>query len=109
VDVGSSTLAFRFYGSPTGRDVQLAAAKTNEVKAGPRLPDGSDPSLPAGQRKQVEWSSDGADTTIRRTITVDGQVAGTDSFFSRFPPWREKWVVGTGGGGGTGEGGTAHS
>jgi vancomycin resistance protein YoaR len=97
VDTASSTLTFRFFGTPNAREVKLAASKANEVKAGPRLPDGTDPKLPQGQRKQVEWASDGADATIRRTITEDGQVVGNDSFFSRYTPWREKWVVGTAG------------
>jgi vancomycin resistance protein YoaR len=96
VDTGSSTLTFRYYGVSTGREVKLSASKSNEIKAGPRLPDGTDPKLPAGQRKQVEWASDGADATIQRTILKDGQVIGSDSFFSRFAPWREKWVVGSG-------------
>lgn len=96
VDTASSTIAFRFFGSPTGRDVKLDASKANEVKAGPRLADGTDPALPKGTRKQVEWSSDGADATIRRTIVQDGQLIGGGSFFSRYSPWREKWVVGSG-------------
>jgi vancomycin resistance protein YoaR len=97
VDTASSTLTFRFFGTPTGREVKLTPSRTNEVKAGPRLPDGSDPTLPKGQRKQVEWAADGADATIRRTVLQDGQVTASDSFFSRYAPWREKWVVGTGG------------
>jgi vancomycin resistance protein YoaR len=97
VDTASSTLTFRFFGSPTGREVKLTPSRTNEVKAGPRLPDGSDATLPKGQRKQVEWAADGADATIGRTVLQDGQVTATDSFFSRYAPWRDKWVVGTGG------------
>lgn len=96
VDTGSSTLAFRFYGTASGREVKLAASKANEVAAGPRLPDGTDPKLPKGVRKQVEWKSDGVDATIRRTVLAGGQVTLNDSFFSRYVPWQEKWVVGTG-------------
>ncbi|HEX2185993.1 MAG TPA: VanW family protein, partial [Chloroflexota bacterium] len=94
VDTASATVAFRFYGTPTGRDVKLSASKANEVKAGPPHPDGTDPSLPQGVRKQVEWKADGVDATIRRTVTQDGQSVVSD-FFSRYSPWREKWVVGT--------------
>ena len=97
VDTASSTLTFRFFGTPTGREVKLTPSRTNEVKAGPRLPDGTDPALPRGQRKQVEWAADGADATIGRTVLQDGQVTASNSFFSRYAPWREKWVVGTGG------------
>jgi vancomycin resistance protein YoaR len=96
VDPGASTISFRLYGTGTGREVKLAASKANEVKAGPRLPDVPDPTLPRGVRKQVEWKADGVDATIRRTVLQGGQVLFTDSFFSRYAPWQEKWVVGTG-------------
>jgi len=96
VDPKAFTLTFRFYSTPAGREVKLTPQKANEVKAGPRLPDGLDPALPKGVRKQVEWSADGVDATIRRLVTVGGQTLISDSFFSRYVPWREKWVVGTG-------------
>jgi vancomycin resistance protein YoaR len=96
VDTRASTLTFSFYSTPAGRDVKLTPQKTNEVKAGPRLPDVVDPTLAKGVRKQVEWSADGADATIRRLVTVGGQTLFSDAFFSRYIPWREKWVVGAG-------------
>ena len=96
IDLASSTLTFSFFGAPTGREVKLAPSKANEIKPGPRLPDGTDPSVPRGVRKQVEWSADGVDATIRRTVTQQGKTLLSDSFFSRYVPWREKWVVGTG-------------
>ena len=97
VDAKTSTLTFRFYSTPAGREVKLTPQKANEIKAGPRMPDAVDPTLPKGVRKQVEWSADGVDATIRRLVTVGGQSLISDSFFSRYVPWREKWVVGTGG------------
>jgi vancomycin resistance protein YoaR len=94
VDARNSTLTFRFYSSSAGREVKLTPQKSNEVKAGPRLPDVVDPTLPKGVRKQVEWSADGADATIRRLVTVGGSTLLSDAFFSRYVPWREKWLVG---------------
>jgi vancomycin resistance protein YoaR len=96
VDTAAATLTFRLYGTGTGRDVKLAASKANEVPAGPRLPDVPDPTLPKGARKQVEWKTDGVDATIRRTVTQGGQSLLADAFFSRYVPWQEKWLVGTG-------------
>lgn len=95
-DAKDSSLAFRLYSTSTGRDVKLTPVRTNEVKAGPRLPDALDPTLPKGTRKQVEWSADGADATIRRLVSAGGHTVINDSFFSRYVPWREKWVAGTG-------------
>lgn len=94
VDTGSSTLTFNFYGALTGREVKLTPVKANEVKAGPKLPDVLDPTLPKGTRKQLEWSADGVDATIKRVVTSGGKTLISDSFFSRYVPWREKWAVG---------------
>ena len=94
VDTRTSTLTFRFYSTSAGREVKLTPQKTNEIKAGPRLPDVVDPTLPKGVRKQVEWSADGADATIRRLVTQNGSTLLNDAFFSRYVPWREKWLVG---------------
>jgi vancomycin resistance protein YoaR len=96
IDTAASTVAFRFYGAATGREVKLESGTANEVKAGPRLPDGTDPTLPAGERRQVEWRADGVDATIRRTVLQGGQPLLADTFFSRYVPWQEKWVVGAG-------------
>jgi vancomycin resistance protein YoaR len=96
VDPATSILTFRFYGTQTNREVKLIPSKANEVKAGPRLPDGSDPTLPKGVRKQVEWKTDGVEATIKRLILHSGQTLLSDSFFSRYAPWQEKWVIGTG-------------
>jgi vancomycin resistance protein YoaR len=95
-DPGSSTLTFRLYGASTGREVKLTANKANEAKAGPRLPDVPDPTLPKGAHKQLEWKSDGVDATIGRLVTQAGKTLLSDSFFSRYAPWQEKWAVGTG-------------
>jgi vancomycin resistance protein YoaR len=95
-DAKNTSLAFRFYSTPSGRDVKLTPTKANEIKAGPRLPDVPDPTLPKGTRKQLEWSADGVDTTIRRVVTAGGKTVASDAFFSRYMPWREKWAVGPG-------------
>jgi vancomycin resistance protein YoaR len=96
VDAKTSALSFRFYSSPVGREVKLTPTKSNEIKAGPKLPDFLDPLLPKGTRKQLEWSADGADAMIRRAVVAGGQTLLSDAFFSRYVPWREKWAVGTG-------------
>ncbi|MGI8423917.1 MAG: VanW family protein [Chloroflexota bacterium] len=94
MDAKASTLTFRFFSTSAGREVKLTPLRSNEIKAGPRLPDVVDPTLPKGVRKQVEWPADGADATIRRLVTVGGNAVLSDAFFSRYVPWREKWLAG---------------
>ncbi len=95
-DTASSTLTFKLYGTGAGREVKLTPTRANEVKAGPRLPDVPDATLPKGTRKQLEWKADGVDATIRRTVLQGAQTLLADSFFSRYAPWQEKWAIGTG-------------
>lgn len=97
VDPKAGTLAFQFFGPTTGREVKLTGPDVrNRSAPGPRLPDAPDPSLPRGVRKQAEWAAEGLDATIGRIVIGRGQNLLQDTFFSRFVPWREKWLVGTG-------------
>jgi vancomycin resistance protein YoaR len=96
VDVPGNTLTVSFYGTKTGRVVQLIAGPiTNRVPhpADLRKPD---PSLPKGTVDQVDWAHDGFDTWIKRVVTVNGQVASTDVFKSHAEPWQAIYLIGTG-------------
>jgi vancomycin resistance protein YoaR len=94
IDTRSSALSFSIYGTKPDWTVQLAAAQGNRVPHGPPLPEGTDPTMKVGTRRQVEWAVDGLDATITRTVRT-GETSRTDRFFSRYTPWREKWIVGT--------------
>jgi vancomycin resistance protein YoaR len=95
VDVPANTLTVSFYGTKTGRVVQLIAGPiTNRVPhpADLRKPDSS---LPKGTVEQVDWAHDGFDTWIKRVVTVNGNVASTDVFKSHAEPWQAIYLVGT--------------
>ena len=44
--------------------------------------------LAEGKMKQVDWSAEGADITVQRTVNKDGQVYFTDSFYTHYQPWQ---------------------
>lgn len=95
VDREAGTLSFRFYGTPTGRQVTLEGPfEENVVPHGPAIyQEGS--SLPKGTTKQVDWAKDGVDVTVRRTVTKGDVVIHQDTFFSRYEPWQARYLVGT--------------
>lgn len=96
-DLAAGTLTFRFYGTPTNREVIVGEAKeTNRVKPQPPLYE-EDPSLPKGVVEQVDWANDGLDVSITRTVKVGETVIHEDNFISRYRPWRAIFKVGTGG------------
>jgi vancomycin resistance protein YoaR len=96
MDLPTNTLTVSFYGTKSGRTVQLIAGPiTNRVPhpADLRKPD---PTLPKGTIKQVDWAHDGFDTWIKRIVTVNGKVAGTDIFTSHLQAWQAIYLIGTG-------------
>ncbi len=99
VDQEAGTLTFRFYGTPTDRQVAVEGPLIDEVTS-PGAPEyQQDPTLPKGTMKQVEWPKEGAKVTVRRTVTQNGLIIHQDEFVSRYRPWRAVYLVGTGEGG----------
>jgi vancomycin resistance protein YoaR len=96
VDQEAGTLTFRFYGTPTHRQVAVEGPVIEDVTS-PGAPEyQQDPKLPKGTVKQVEWPREGAKVTVRRVVTQDGQVIHQDEFVSHYRPWRAVYLVGTG-------------
>ena len=95
VDPVSGTLIYRVYGTRTGRQVRLEEVDiSNRQEPEEPLPDVPDPSLPLGERKQVEWAAEGMQVTVTRAIFEADSPTTMDTFVSKFVPWREKWLIG---------------
>lgn len=93
-DLEEGTVTFRFYGTPTNREVIISEpVKTNLVKHGPPLYE-NDPSLPKGATKQVDWAVDGLDVSIKRTVKEGDTIIHQDEIFSHYEPWRAVFKVG---------------
>ncbi len=91
-----NSLVWKFYSTSDGRVVtQESSGLTNIVKSpDPVYRENSD--LPQGTKKQVDWAVDGADVTITRTVTRNGEVLSQDKFFTRYEPWGDVWDYGPG-------------
>jgi vancomycin resistance protein YoaR len=95
VDRANQTLTFRYYGTNPGRTVEIDGPyESNPVPHGPAVYR-DDPTLPKGQRKQIEWAKDGLDVTVYRILYQDGLEVERDTFFSRYRPWQAVYLVGT--------------
>jgi vancomycin resistance protein YoaR len=94
-DVDTGTLTFRFYGTSTGRRIEMEEPRVeNRVPHGPPIYE-DDPALLVGTRKQVDWEVDGLDVTVVRRVWQDQELAREDTFFSRYEPWQARYRVGT--------------
>jgi vancomycin resistance protein YoaR len=89
-------LTFKFYSTSDGRQVTISDPAIENVVPHPPDKIEEDPTLPAGTRQQVDYAADGADVTVTRTVTRDGQVISEDRVFTRYQPWQAIFKVGTG-------------
>lgn len=96
VDEKAGTLTYKFYSTADGRQVKVEPPViTNIVPHGPDIYE-EDPTLPQGTVKQVDWAVDGADVTVKRVVTRNGEVLYEDTVFTRYEPWQAVYKVGTG-------------
>jgi vancomycin resistance protein YoaR len=93
------TLSFRFYGTKTGRLVEIdGPTEANVVPHGPDIYQ-KDPSLPEGKVKQVDWAVDGVDVVVTREVKEGEKIIHKDRIFSRYEPWQAIYLVGNATGG----------
>jgi vancomycin resistance protein YoaR len=90
-------LTFKFYSTSDGRQVAISEPIVENVIPHPEDKIEEDPTLAVGVRQQVDYAADGADVTVKRTVTRGGQVISEDRVFTRYQPWQAIFKVGTGG------------
>jgi vancomycin resistance protein YoaR len=95
VDHEAKKVSFRYYGTNPGRTVEMEGpVEASPVPHGPAVYR-DDPTLPKGEKKQIEWAKDGLDVTVYRIIKENGVEVRRDTFFSRYLPWQAVYLVGT--------------
>jgi vancomycin resistance protein YoaR len=92
-DTEAYTLTFNFYSTSDGRTVRRIGPEiTNRVQ--PETPLYiENPNLPAGTIRQIDYEAEGADVTIIRIVSRDGEELFRDVFFSQYQPWRAVYEV----------------
>ncbi|HMQ32638.1 MAG TPA: VanW family protein [Chloroflexaceae bacterium] len=97
VDLQNQILTVRLYGTRPQREVvQLPVEIANRVPApmAPRYV--NDPTLPAGTVRQTDTARGGFDATVGRIVRQGNTILYQDRFFSRYQPWPDIFVRGTG-------------
>jgi vancomycin resistance protein YoaR len=97
VDLQRQVLTVQLYGTRPEREViQLPVEIANNVPApvAPRYI--NDPKLPAGTVRQTDTARGGFDATIGRVVRRGDTIIYQDRFFSRYQPWPDIFVRGTG-------------
>lgn len=86
------------YGTSDGRTSEIVDHKTWDARPAAATVYIPDPSLPAGTKKQVDWSASGIKASFKNVVRdKNGQLIREEEYYSNYIPWSAKYLVGTGG------------
>ena len=96
VNQSVNRLTWKFYSTNDGRTVKwTTTGPINTLQ--PKKPLYQlNTELNSGEIKQIDWEAEGADVTVSRTVSRDGDILFDDTFFTRYEPWRAIYEYGTG-------------
>ena len=92
----ANRLTWKFYSTYDGRTIKWTTTgpiNTIEPKK-PLYQLSTD--LDPGEIKQIDWEAEGADVTVSRSVSMDGEIILEDTFFTRYEPWRAVYEYGPG-------------
>jgi vancomycin resistance protein YoaR len=90
------SLTWKFYSTSDGRSVDwTTTGPTNTVPA-PAPLYRENPDLAQGQINQVDYAAEGADITVTRTVTKNGNTYLQDQFVTHYAPWQAVYEYGPG-------------
>ncbi len=87
VDVPARSLTWKFYSTDDGRQVEWSTTGLTNTKEPPWPVYEENDELKKGKIKQVDWAVKGAEVTVTRTVSRDGQVVLNDTFKTTYQPW----------------------
>jgi vancomycin resistance protein YoaR len=96
VDPQARVLTWKFYSTPDGRHVEWETTGLRNIEDPPEPLYQENEDLKRGEIRQVDWEAAGADVTVTRTITRDGQVISQDEFATHYLPWGAVYEYGPG-------------
>jgi vancomycin resistance protein YoaR len=86
--MGSGSLTWKFYSTKDGRSVTWDTTGPINVVPAPPASFESNPELGKNEMKQVDWSANGADVTVTRTVWRNGSVLFQDTISTHYEPWQ---------------------
>ncbi|MCD6576815.1 MAG: VanW family protein [Anaerolineaceae bacterium] len=96
INRSASRLTWKFYSTYDGRTINwTTTGPTHIIKSKEPLYQ-LNTNLETGEIKQIDWEAEGADVTVSRTVSKDGNILFEDTFFTRYTPWRAVYEYGPG-------------
>ncbi len=88
VNVNARTLTWKFYSTKDGRSVSWDTTGPTNFISAPSPVFEENPELGKNEMKQVDWAANGADVTVTRTVSRDGNVLFQDQVTTHYEPWQ---------------------
>ncbi len=96
VNTAGRSLTWKFYSTSDGRKVEWDTTGPQNVVPAPDPVYEENPDLAKGEIKQVDYSADGSDVTVTRTVKRGGDVIDDYTFTTHYLPWRAVYQYGPG-------------
>lgn len=94
-DTKNLELVFEIYGTSDGRVAKTTKPIISSSTAPPEDRYIDDPTLPAGEIKQIEYKAWGARVSFDYTVIRDGETIYEKTFYSNYKPWGAVYLRGT--------------
>ena len=96
VNPKAATLTWKFYSTSDGRKVTWDTTGLTNIVPAPDPVYRENPDLPKGKINHIDYAVEGADVSVTRTITREGQVVGRDVVSTHYVPWPDQYEYGPG-------------
>lgn len=93
---GDTYLQWKFYSTSDGRTVDWQTTGPTNIVDAPDPKYVKNDDLPEDKIKQIDYSADGADITVDRTVYKDDKVYFKDSVVTHYQPWQAVYEYGPG-------------
>ncbi len=96
VDVAARKLTWKFYSTSDGRTVTWETTGPQNIVPAPKPLFQENPELKKNQIRQVDWSAEGADVVVTRTVWKNEEIYFQDEFRTHYEPWQAVCEYGPG-------------
>jgi vancomycin resistance protein YoaR len=96
INTKTSTLTWKFYSTSDGRKVSWDTSGIQNSVPAPDPVYRENPDLPKGKINHIDYAVEGADVTVTRTVTRNGQTISHDVIATHYVPWPDQYEYGPG-------------
>lgn len=94
-DTENNLLKYTLWGKKDDRKVVISDVSMGNSIPAPEAREQEDPTLPRGQRRQVDWAANGLTTWFDYKVTRGSELIQEKRFVSNYRPWQAVYLVGT--------------